>query len=111
MDILTDDSRPDPAVVRHSQLLGHHLKSDLPPVHFASNEAAFSLALVPFAERRGELHLVIGMARDTFLAPRTCTTGLLKTYRVTDDGRSLEFLHEVSVFAHIHLYENAESSL
>ncbi|KAF9512528.1 hypothetical protein BS47DRAFT_1345296 [Hydnum rufescens UP504] len=50
----------------------------LPPIHFTRNEAAFSLAIVPFNERGGELHLVVGTARDTFLAPRSCTTGVLR---------------------------------
>ena len=66
-------------------------------MHFGRNEAAFSLALVPFTERKGELHLVVGAARDTFLAPRTCSAGVLKVYKVSEDGRSLEFLHEVRI--------------
>ena len=37
-------------------------------VDLDNNEAAFSLALVPFAARDGELLLVVGTAKDTFLA-------------------------------------------
>lgn len=59
------------------------------------NEAGFSVAVVPFSERGGDLHLIVGSARDTFLAPRSCSTGILRTYKISEDGRQLEFLHEV----------------
>lgn len=62
-----------------------------------NNEGAFSIAVVPFAARGGELHLVVGTAQDTFLAPRSCTSGFLRTYRFTEDGQNLELLHKVRV--------------
>ncbi len=65
-----------------------------------NNEAAFSMAIVPFAARGNELHLVVGTAQDTFLSPRSCTSGFLRTYRFIDDGRDLEFLHKVRMSAH-----------
>ncbi len=68
-------------------------------VHIDNNEAAFSVAIVPFAVKNNELHLVVGTSQDTFLAPRSCTSGFLRTYRFTDDGRGLELLHKVSVCA------------
>jgi splicing factor 3B subunit 3 len=60
-----------------------------------NNECAFSIAVVPFAARGGELHLVVGTAQDTFLAPRSCTSGFLRTYQFTNDGAGLELLHKV----------------
>ncbi|OSD06959.1 hypothetical protein PYCCODRAFT_1474347 [Trametes coccinea BRFM310] len=63
-------------------------------VHLDNNEAAFSVAIVPFAARGNELHLVVGTAQDTFLAPRSCTSGFLRTYRFVNDGRELELLHK-----------------
>jgi splicing factor 3B subunit 3 len=60
------------------------------------NEAAFSLAVVPFSARGGELHLVVGTAADTFISPRSCKSGYLRTYKFTDDGAGLELLHKVS---------------
>ncbi|TCD65090.1 pre-mRNA-splicing factor rse1 [Steccherinum ochraceum] len=63
-------------------------------VELDNNEAAFSLAIVSFGARSGELHLVVGTAQDTFLAPRSCTSGFLRTYRFVDEGRSLEFMHK-----------------
>ncbi len=61
-----------------------------------NNEAAFSLAIVSFAARGGELHLVVGTAADTHVSPRACKSGYLRTYRFEDDGRSLELVHTVS---------------
>jgi hypothetical protein len=60
-----------------------------------NNEAAFSLAVVPFSARDGELHLVVGTAADTFLAPRSCSSGYLRTYKFIDDGAGLELHHKV----------------
>ncbi|EIM81285.1 uncharacterized protein STEHIDRAFT_86633 [Stereum hirsutum FP-91666 SS1] len=59
-----------------------------------NNEAAFSLAIVPFSVRNNEYHLVVGTAQDTFLAPRSCTSGFLRTYKFVDDGAGLELLHK-----------------
>lgn len=59
------------------------------------NECAFSIAVVPFSAKGGELHLVVGTAQDTFIAPRSCTTGWIRTYRFTEDGTNLELLHKV----------------
>ncbi|KAE9403897.1 hypothetical protein BT96DRAFT_964384 [Gymnopus androsaceus JB14] len=58
------------------------------------NEAAFSLAVVPFSVRGGELHLVVGTAADTTVSPRSCSSGFLRTYKFTDDGAGLELLHK-----------------
>jgi splicing factor 3B subunit 3 len=61
-----------------------------------NNEAAFSLAIVPFAARGNELHLVVGTAQDTTLLPKKCTSGFLRTYAFTEDGAGLELLHKVN---------------
>jgi len=66
-------------------------------VHLDDNEAAFSLAVVPFSARGGELHLVVGTAADTLISPRSCTSGYLRTYKFTDDGAGLEFQHKTEV--------------
>ncbi|KAI0315698.1 CPSF A subunit region-domain-containing protein [Amylostereum chailletii] len=59
-----------------------------------NNEAAFSLAIVPFAARQNESLLVVGTGQDTLLAPRSCTSGFLRSYKFTDDGAGLELLHK-----------------
>ncbi|KAK7473160.1 pre-mRNA-splicing factor rse1 [Stygiomarasmius scandens] len=58
------------------------------------NEAAFSLAVVPFSARNGELHLVVGTAADTHVSPRSCSSGFFRTYRFTEDGAGLELVHK-----------------
>lgn len=60
-----------------------------------NNEAAFSVAIVPFHSQDNQLFLVVGTGQDTTLAPRTCKTGFLNTYKILEDGRSLELLHKV----------------
>ncbi|CED84295.1 pre-mrna-splicing factor rse1 [Phaffia rhodozyma] len=61
------------------------------------NEAAFSIAVVPFASREGETLLVVGTAKDTFLSPRSCSSGYFRTYTLKDDGKALELLHITEV--------------
>ncbi|KAF7428013.1 pre-mRNA-splicing factor rse1 [Pleurotus ostreatus] len=63
-------------------------------LHLEENESAFSLAIVPFSARGGDLHLVVGTAVDTTLSPRSCTTGYLRTYKFNEDGTDLELLHK-----------------
>lgn len=62
-----------------------------------NNEAAFSIAVVPFAARNGELLLVVGTAVDTHLAPRSCSTGYLRVYSFTEGGSGLELLHKTDI--------------
>ena len=64
-------------------------------INLEDNEAAFSLAVVPFSARGGELHLVVGTAADTHVSPRSCSSGFLRTYKFVDEGRGLEFQHKV----------------
>lgn len=59
-----------------------------------NNEAAFSVAVVPFSARSGELLLVVGTASNTQLAPRTCSSGYLRVYAFTEGGSALELLHK-----------------
>ncbi|KZV60134.1 hypothetical protein PENSPDRAFT_760172 [Peniophora sp. CONT] len=63
-------------------------------VELDGNEAAFSLAIVPWSARGGELHLVVGTARGTRLQPRSCESGFLRVYRFTEGGRGIELVHK-----------------
>jgi splicing factor 3B subunit 3 len=67
----------------------------LQQLYLDNNEAAFCLAVVPFAARSNDYFLVLGTAKDTSLSPRTCTSGYLRTYAIAKDGRSLSLLHKV----------------
>lgn len=59
------------------------------------NEAAFSVAVVPFVERGGENFLVVGTAVETTFSPRSVKEGYLRVFAIKDEGRTLEFLHKV----------------
>ncbi|RDB18465.1 Pre-mRNA-splicing factor RSE1 [Hypsizygus marmoreus] len=61
------------------------------------DEAAFSLAIVPFAASDGELHLVVGTAVGALVSPRSCSTGFLRTYKFLDNGAGLELLHKTEI--------------
>lgn len=61
------------------------------------NEAAFSAALVSFHTQPNDVFLVVGTGQDVTLAPRACKQAYLHTYRVADEGRSLELLHKTEV--------------
>lgn len=63
-----------------------------------NNEAAFSIAVVPFSVRNNELHLVVGTAADTQVSPRTTRSGYLRTYKFLEGGAGLELLHKVRHF-------------
>lgn len=60
-----------------------------------NNEAAFSVAVVPFSARSGELLLVVGTASNTQLTPRSCSSGYLRVYAFMEGGSALELLHKV----------------
>lgn len=77
-----------------SFLLGRLQSKTVTLIHLDNNEAAFSLAVVPFAARGGELHLVVGTASDTLVTPRSCTSGFLRTYKFVEDGAGLELVHK-----------------
>ncbi|KAG8834707.1 pre-mRNA-splicing factor rse1 [Serendipita sp. 399] len=59
-----------------------------------ANEAAFSIAVVPFSARNGETLLVVGTAVDVHLTPRSCSAGYLRVYSFADGGSKLELLHK-----------------
>jgi splicing factor 3B subunit 3 len=79
-------------------------------VHLDNNEAAFSLAVVPFEARENELHLVVGTAQDTLLLPRSCTSGFLRVYKFTNDGADMELVHKVNEYSWITLALRADTA-
>ncbi|KAJ6569520.1 CPSF A subunit region-domain-containing protein [Mycena capillaripes] len=65
-------------------------------VPLSINEAAFSIAIVPFSARGGELMLVVGTATDVVMLPRSCTSGFLRTYTFKPDG-GIDFYHKTEL--------------
>jgi len=61
------------------------------------DEAALSMALVPFAACGNELFLVVGSALGVTHAPLTWRAAFLSTYRLTDNGCGLALVHKTEV--------------
>ncbi|KAJ6449792.1 CPSF A subunit region-domain-containing protein [Mycena sanguinolenta] len=60
------------------------------------NEAAFSIAIVPFSARLGELMLVVGTATDVVQMPRSFTSAFLQLYKFRENGE-LELHYKTEV--------------
>jgi splicing factor 3B subunit 3 len=62
------------------------------------NEAAFSVAFVKFSSRpNNQAFLLVGVAKDLVLNPRSCKGGFIYTYQVHDNGERLEMLHKTPI--------------
>lgn len=66
-------------------------------IELEQNEAAFSICLARFTARPGQLFLLVGVAKDFTLNPRTCQGGFIYTYQVFDSGDKLDFIHKTPV--------------
>ncbi|KAM7539389.1 hypothetical protein Aperf_G00000052295 [Anoplocephala perfoliata] len=64
---------------------------------FAQNEAAHALTLATFANRPGEYFVIVALSKELVLNPRSCSGGILRTYRTTPIGDRLEFVHDTPV--------------
>ncbi|KAG2015443.1 pre-mRNA-splicing factor rse1 [Coprinopsis cinerea AmutBmut pab1-1] len=62
-----------------------------------ANEAAFSIAVVPFASTGGEYHLVVGTAMHHLVTPPQASASYLKVYKIVNEGTGLELLHETPI--------------
>lgn len=61
------------------------------------NEAAVSVAVVPFASQDDEAFLVVGTGKDITVSPRSSTSGFIHIYRFQEEGKELEFIHKTKV--------------
>lgn len=68
-------------------------------IRLEQNEAAFSIALVKFANQSDpdQQFLLVGIAKDYQLSPRSIECGYLNCYRVAADGTSLDLVHRTEV--------------
>jgi splicing factor 3B subunit 3 len=69
----------------------------LQTIHFENNEAAVSVAIVPFASQDNESFLVVGTGKDMVVNPQSCSEGYLHVYRFQEGGRELEFIHKTKI--------------
>ena len=66
-------------------------------VELRENKTALSAALVCFESRENDYFLAIGVAQDMTFMPFGCKSASIQLYKVSADGRSLEFFHETEM--------------
>uniref|UniRef100_A0A3P8YGY9 Splicing factor 3B subunit 3 n=1 Tax=Esox lucius TaxID=8010 RepID=A0A3P8YGY9_ESOLU len=71
--------------------------STLDLVQLEQNEAAFSVAVCRFASGGDDWYVLVGVARDMILNPRSVGGGFIYTYRLGGGGDKLEFMHKTPV--------------
>ncbi|XP_045893114.1 splicing factor 3B subunit 3-like [Micropterus dolomieu] len=71
--------------------------STLDQVQLEQNEAAFSVAVCRFPNTGDDWYVLVGVARDMILNPRSVSGGFIYTYRLTSGGEKLEFVHKTPV--------------
>ncbi|KAF5561839.1 pre-mRNA-splicing factor rse-1 [Fusarium phyllophilum] len=69
----------------------------LQKIELEGNEAAMSVAVVPFTGQDGESFLLVGTGKDMILNPRRFSEGYIHVYRFQQNGRQLEFVHKTKV--------------
>lgn len=72
-------------------------KSVVSRLELEDNEAAVSVAVVPFASQDHEAFLVVGTGKDMVPNPRSFSAGYIHIYRFQEDGKELEFIHKTKV--------------
>ncbi|PLB41012.1 DDB1/RSE1 family protein [Aspergillus candidus] len=72
-------------------------KAVIGSIELEDNEAAVSVATVPFTSQDDETFLVVGTAKDMTVSPPSSGGGFIHIYRFQEDGRELEFIHKTKV--------------
>ncbi|KAK8026919.1 CPSF A subunit region [Apiospora marii] len=72
-------------------------KKVLQTLDLGENEAAVSVCMVSFASQENRTFLVVGTGKDMILSPRQFTCGFIHVYSISDDGRTIEFIHKTKV--------------
>lgn len=72
-------------------------KAVLSTIELEENEAAVSVAAVPFASQDDETFLVVGTGKDMTVNPASSSGGFIHIYRFQEDGKELEFIHKTKV--------------
>jgi splicing factor 3B subunit 3 len=70
-------------------------KAVIHTVFLEENEAAVSMACVPFNSQDDETFLLVGTGKD--MQPEAESPGFIHVYRFQDQGKSLEFIHKTKV--------------
>lgn len=57
----------------------------------------FSVAVCRFTNTGDDWYVLVGVARDMILNPRSVGGGFIYTYRLVSGGEKLEFVHKVGL--------------
>ncbi|KAL4908453.1 hypothetical protein BDW74DRAFT_100835 [Aspergillus multicolor] len=79
------------------QVIDPHANAVIGTVELEENEAAVSIAAVPFTSQDDETFLVVGTAKDMTANPPSSSGGYIHIYRFQEDGKELEFIHKTKV--------------
>jgi splicing factor 3B subunit 3 len=66
-------------------------------VEIKANQSLVSAALVFFESRGEEAFLAVGTAKDLSFQPYKCSSASIQIYKISANGRELEFFHETEV--------------
>ncbi|KAL5021527.1 hypothetical protein ScPMuIL_000682 [Solemya velum] len=66
-------------------------------ISLEQNEAAHSIALMKFANRGDDLFVLVGVAKDLVLNPRSLSGGFIYAYQIVNGGEKLELVHKTPV--------------
>jgi splicing factor 3B subunit 3 len=66
-------------------------------VEIKANQSLVSAALVYFESRGEEVFLAVGTAKDLSFQPYKCASASIQIYKISPNGRELEFFHETEV--------------
>ncbi|CAM9695035.1 splicing factor 3B subunit 3 [Petromyzon marinus] len=66
-------------------------------VQLEQNEAAFSVAVLKFSNGGDDWYVLVGVAKDLILAPRSVAGGFIYTYKLVEDGEKFQFVHKTPV--------------
>ena len=58
---------------------------------------SFSISIVKFSNSPDDTHVIVGVVKDLTLNPRSIGAGFLYTYKLTNEGENLEFVHKTVV--------------
>ncbi|EER30005.1 Splicing factor 3B subunit 3, putative [Coccidioides posadasii C735 delta SOWgp] len=72
-------------------------KAVISRIELEENEAAVSVAAVPFSSQDDETFLVVGTGKDMVVYPPSSSCGFIHIYRFQEDGKELEFIHKTKV--------------
>ena len=66
-------------------------------VQLEQNEAAFSIAFVKFSQTGDVAYLLVGVAKDLYLNPKSVSGGSIHTFQIHEEGRKLQLIHVTPV--------------